>query len=129
MTFIEEEEVFPTLSVDDTLENKQENSIIEQLEEKDTKPSAKRKEPEAKTEKKVDASAYCYYPFADIACYCFSLLCFSFSFYVYHVFRNCYCFGACATYIHCCIYWIEAEDEEDVLLRRGVGLIVVGWCC
>ncbi|CAO2837473.1 unnamed protein product [Amaranthus hypochondriacus] len=52
MTFIEEEEVFPTLSVDDTLENKQENSIIEQLEDKDTKPSAKRKEPEAKTEKK-----------------------------------------------------------------------------
>lgn len=101
MTFIEEEEVFPTLSVDDTLENKQENSIIEQLEDKDTKPSAKRKEPEAKTEKKVDASAYdCYYPFADIACYRFSLLCLSFSFYVYHVFRNCNFFGACATYIH-----------------------------
>ncbi|KMT14698.1 hypothetical protein BVRB_4g074650 [Beta vulgaris subsp. vulgaris] len=52
MTFVKQEEVFPILTVDDTLENKEDNIDIGTVEEKDTKQSAKRKEPENKTEKK-----------------------------------------------------------------------------
>lgn len=52
MTFVEQEEVFPVLNVDDTLEIKEDNNNIKAVEEKDTKQRAKRKEPETKTEKK-----------------------------------------------------------------------------
>lgn len=56
MTFVKQEEVFPILTVDDTLENKEDNIDIGTVEEKDTKQSAKRKEPENKTEKKVTSA-------------------------------------------------------------------------
>uniref|UniRef100_A0A803L426 RRM domain-containing protein n=1 Tax=Chenopodium quinoa TaxID=63459 RepID=A0A803L426_CHEQI len=51
MTFVEQEEVFPILTVDDTLKNIDDNTIVGIVEEKETKP-AKRKEPDTKTEKK-----------------------------------------------------------------------------
>lgn len=53
MTFVEQEEVFPVLTVDDTLANKEDTTDAGAVEEKDTKQRAKRKEPEPKTEKKV----------------------------------------------------------------------------
>ncbi|XP_021843433.1 splicing factor U2AF-associated protein 2 isoform X1 [Spinacia oleracea] len=52
MTFVEQEEVFPVLTVDDTLANKEDTTDAGAVEEKDTKQRAKRKEPEPKTEKK-----------------------------------------------------------------------------
>lgn len=56
MTFAVEQEVIPTLQVDDALENGKDNSTSEAVEEKDSKQSAKRKEPETKAEKKQEAN-------------------------------------------------------------------------
>ena len=60
MTYAVEEEVFPTLNVDDALKKEEDGGSVAAVEEEGSKLSGKRKEPENNTEKKVSGPGFCY---------------------------------------------------------------------